>query len=78
MGQFLRQAARGPSAIPHSGLGVRVPFYLKASGSGDEDRSLKSGPEQATGASLPPLCDADLRVLEDAARFLSSASWCWE
>lgn len=45
----------------------------QASGSGDEGRSLKSGPEKATGASSPLVHDADLRTQQDAASSLGSA-----
>ena len=56
-----------PSAIICTGLGgMRVPFHWYVSGSGDQDRSLKSDPEEATGASLSLVCDADLRMQQDA------------
>lgn len=36
-------------------------------------RSLRPGPQKATGASLSLVCDIDLRIQQDAASLLGSA-----
>jgi hypothetical protein len=54
--------------------GRKVPCYLKTSKSGNEDGSLKSGPEKTTGTSLPLVSGVYLRILQDAISLLGSAS----
>lgn len=75
LGRLASQACQQLHLLPvHvQARGQGDPILPRASGLGDEGRSLQSGPGKAAGASLSLVRDADLGTQRDAASLLGSA-----